>query len=333
MYPWVANPCGAFQSQEKTPQLIAELKPDSSFQGPNKPVHVPVWALVSSFFLSAFLFLSAFFAIFSPFPLLFLQFKKGRMWACLAVATNSAIVFIAGGSLSLFFYFVFCVTLSMTLAELLRKKVAIEKAVGWTLFAMTLCGAGFVLGDSIIRHASPLNELRTQVLTFVDTLGQAMSNNGALLDQADLDDWKKSLTIEFPSAIAILSLIFVWVNLVLLLKVNPNRVRESLGLDSSFLKNWKTPEILVWPTIVAGLFLIVEAGIVSDIAINVFRFLMAVYVIQGLSIVSFFFDVWRIQGFFRGIGFFLVLFFLMPLILCLGFFDLWFDFRGKFRQS
>jgi hypothetical protein len=59
---------------------------------------------------------------------------------------------------------------------------------------------------------------------------------------------------------------------------------------------------------------------------------MAVYAIQGLSILSFFFDVWNVRGVFRVLAFLAAIFIMMPLLLSLGFFDLWFDFRSKFRQ-
>ena len=41
----------------------------------------------------------------------------------------------------------------------------------------------------------------------------------------------------------------------------------------------------------------------------------------------------KVRGAFRGVVYLLAVFFMMPLLLSLGFFDLWFDFRGKFRQS
>ena len=57
------------------------------------------------------------------------------------------------------------------------------------------------------------------------------------------------------------------------------------------------PEWLVWPTIATGFGLLVDLGPASDVAINVFKFLMAIYAIQGLSILSFFFDLWNVGGF------------------------------------
>jgi len=115
--------------------------------------------------------------------------------------------------------------------------------------------------------------------------------------------------------------------------LNPNGIRDRLGFDSSFLKKWKVSDFLVWPTIAAGFFTLLDVGLASDISLNLFRFFMAIYAIQGLSILSFIFDLCGFKGPIRWAGYFLSLTLMTPLILSLGFFDLWFDFRGKFRQS
>jgi cellulose synthase/poly-beta-1,6-N-acetylglucosamine synthase-like glycosyltransferase len=106
-----------------------------------------------------------------------------------------------------------------------------------------------------------------------------------------------------------------------------------LGLSPNFLSQWKAPEFLVWPTIVCGFFLIGDFGIASEVSWIVFELLMSVYAIQGLSILSAILDLWGIRGWLRVIGYSLTLGLMLPLVLSLGFFDLWFDFRGKFRQS
>jgi hypothetical protein len=151
----------------------------------------------------------------------------------------------------------------------------------------------------------------------------------------DPQEWKDNLLIELPSGIVVFGIILIWANLVTVLRLNAGRIRESLGLDSAFFKRWKAPEILLWPTIVgAALMLFAASGTVgATVGINLFKCLMAVYAIQGLSILSFIFDAWHIRGFFRSAAFIMAVFLMMPLVLSLGFFDTWFDFRSKFRQS
>jgi len=299
---------------------------------PLTPRHVPLWIRVVPFFVSAIFFLSGIFAIFAPIPLLFLNLRSGRGWGFLAVLTNCAIVFVAGGSVSLIAYSVFVAILAISLAEFLRAKNSIEASAGLTMLSILLVGSLLVAWFSHIHNVNPWIALKDHVSSAVDYLSHNVPE-GTFTDADEVADWKQNVLVEFPSAIAVFALVMVWASLVAVLRVNPNGVREKLGLDGSYFKKWRSPSWLVWPTIISGFFLIVDAGHVSEVSLNVFKFLMAIYTIHGLSILSFFFDLWNVRGIFRAIGFLISVFVMMPLLLSLGFFDLWFDFRAKFTKA
>jgi uncharacterized protein YybS (DUF2232 family) len=185
---------------------------------------------------------------------------------------------------------------------------------------------------SQVRHVNPAAELRTQVTTLVGTIEKSLGDADSA-NPLQTDELRDDLLVEIPSAILVFALVLVWANLVVLLRLNPRGLRERLGLDLAVLRRWKAPEWLVWPTIVAGGLTLLDRGWPSDVALNAFKFLMAVYAIQGLSILAFFFDVWNVRGLFRSLLYVVAVMLMMPLLLSLGFFDLWFDFRGKLRQS
>lgn len=313
--------------------LTVEKENENSVLGPQNSVKTPIWAQLVPFFMSAFFFLSTVLAVFSPFPLLLIFMKKGRKWSYLAAFVNALIVFLARGSLHLILYLVFVVILSLTLAELLHFKKSLEKATIFTLLSMALGAAAFSIFYVHISHLNPIHEFRDLISNTVDQLNLALSTNSKFIDPADLDELKKDLMIEFPSHIAILSLVFIWANLVLLLRSNPNQIREKLGLDVNYFKKWKAPEFLVWPSLISGFFVLVNMGWISNVALNFFRFFMSIYVIQGLSILGYFFDLWKVKKLFRWIAYGLCIFSMLPMVLFLGFFDLWFDFRSKFRQA
>lgn len=296
------------------------------------PRSAPVWTRVFPFFTSALFFLSGIFAVFAPIPLLILNLRSGRLLGLLAVLTNGALIYYAGGTVSLCAYVVFVTVLSVTLAELLRAKVSVEAAAVTTLFSMFLVGGALLGWFAHVHHVNAWNEVRSQVSAAVDLLGKN-APQGALSTPADVEDWKQGVLLEFPSALAVFALVMVWVNLVAVLRINPQGIREKLGLDLTFFKKWRSPQWLVWPTIATGLFLVIDAGRISEVSLNIFKFLMAIYTIQGLSILSFFFDLWNVRGFFRAAGYLVSIFVMMPLLLSLGFFDLWFDFRAKFSQQ
>lgn len=306
---------------------------EANLGAPSLPRKIPGWARLLPFFLSAVFFITGFFAVFSPLPILFLHLKQGRKWAWLATLTNGALVAAAGGSLHLAFYFIFAGILGLCLPEFLDKKFSIEKSAVFSMAAMGIGLLLFFLVYSVVYHVNPVHEIAQWFDVFVDFLNVRFPKFFGISSPEELVLIKRSLMVELPSAIAIFCLTLVWANLILVLKVNPNQLREKLGLESVFLKRWKTPEFLVWPTIGSGFFLVVNVPGVSEIALNVFKFLMAIYAIQGLSILGFLFDFRGIKGILRMIGYSVAIFLMLPLVLSLGFFDLWFDFRSKFRQS
>ncbi|MBU6375698.1 MAG: YybS family protein, partial [Bdellovibrionales bacterium] len=114
---------------------------------------------------------------------------------------------------------------------------------------------------------------------------------------------------------------------------NPSRIRERLAIPASFQRLWRNPEVLVWPTILSGFGALALSGLWADVSWNILKVFLALYGIQGLAILSGIFDLWKLRGFARALGFFLVFTLMLPMLLALGFFDLWFDFRTKLRQS
>lgn len=352
MFPWVPSVKSLAKSLDSgsqvdskmgskldSPQETLEVSPKTSIEskdsrgGPDAPRRAPGWMTILPYFLSAFLFLSGFLGIFAPLPILFCSAQKGRKSALLAAMTNGVIVGVTEGWIGFGFYCVLVLALSLPLAEALRRKKSVEKSAGLALVAMVLAAGVGGLIYAGVHHLNPVQELFSRISSFADLIIQSVPPNSGLLNSADPVENKHEVMVILPGLMASFALFLVWLNLLVLLRINPAGIRESVGLDSSYLKKWKAPEFLVWPTIAAGFFLVMDFGLVSDIALNIFRFLMAVYAIQGLSILSFFFDLWNVRGFFRWVGFIVSLLLMMPLVLCLGFFDLWFDFRAKFRQS
>jgi hypothetical protein len=303
------------------------------------PRPMPFWTRVIPFFTSALFFMSGIFAVFAPIPLLFLNLRTGRAWCWFAVLTNGALVYLAGGGVSVCIYSVFVATLAVSLAEFLRAKKSVERSAGMTLLSMCLLAGAMLAIFARVHHVNPFVEVRQQISSVVDVLEKNVPQ-GTISDSADqapdaveIQDWKQNVMVEFPSALAVFALVMVWANMVAVLRLNPNGIREKLGIDPGYFKKWRSPAWLVWPTIVTGVFLVVDAGRASEVALNVFKFLMAIYTIHGLSILSFFFDLWNVRGFLRAAGYLISIFVMMPLLLSLGFFDLWFDFRAKFRQQ
>jgi uncharacterized protein YybS (DUF2232 family) len=95
------------------------------------------------------------------------------------------------------------------------------------------------------------------------------------------------------------------------------------------LSRWSASEWLVWLLLASGFGLFIPIGAVSDIALNGFICVAAIYFCQGLAIVGFYFHTLAVPAIVRGIIYFVV--FAQPVvaaIVCVaGVFDMWIDFR------
>ena len=297
---------------------------------------VPKWFRAFPYFLSAFLFLSSLFALFAPLPLLLLSFRpQGRRWAWLAALTNTLLVTWVAQSLGTAVYAIVVVVPALLLPELMKRKRSLELSTGLTLVAVFVTAFLAFAAYAHGQHAAPFVQLKLEISNFFDLLFKSLTEDAksSLLENITQEEFKESLLSLFPARAVIFVLAMIWLNIILVLRLNPERIREQMGLQPSYFSRWKVPEWFIWPTIIAGFSMLREWGWPSDLGKNFFEVSKAVYAIQGLSILTFFLDAWTVRGIFRMFAYLLGIVLMLPIVQALGFFDLWFDFRAKLRQS
>ena len=103
---------------------------------------IPFWIKWVPFLLSALFFMSAIFTLFAPIPLLLLRVRSGRFWMLLAALTNSALVYALAGKLSLAYYGVMVVVLTVVMSEGVSRLKSIEKVGLFTWLSVILMGLG-----------------------------------------------------------------------------------------------------------------------------------------------------------------------------------------------
>jgi uncharacterized protein YybS (DUF2232 family) len=106
----------------------------------------------------------------------------------------------------------------------------------------------------------------------------------------------------------------------------PQRLTYSLFGDFS---RWSASEWLVWLLLASGFGIFIPVQAISDIALNGFICIAAIYFCQGLAIIGFYFQSLAVPSIVRGIIYFVV--FAQPVVAALvsiaGIFDMWIDFR------
>jgi uncharacterized protein YybS (DUF2232 family) len=130
-----------------------------------------------------------------------------------------------------------------------------------------------------------------------------------------------------PAIVIVSVLLVVWGNLLLArpLLRSKNLFYPAFGP----LNEWKAPERLVWVAILSGFLLMVPHTGLKFLGINILIIMMMVYFFQGIAIVSFYFEKKRVPRLLRGILYALLVLqqFVLLVVIALGFFDLWVDFR------
>ncbi len=136
-----------------------------------------------------------------------------------------------------------------------------------------------------------------------------------------------------PGILISCTLVISWANLLVCRKYC--RQAEGQAPEVEKLSLWKSPEHLVWLAIAGGLMLLLPLKGLDLLGINVVLVMGTVYFFQGLAIVAFYFEKWKVPLFVK--GFVYAVFFLQRIasmaVAALGLFDVWFDFRKLNRQA
>jgi len=118
------------------------------------------------------------------------------------------------------------------------------------------------------------------------------------------------------------------VNILYLGRRFPERRVQWFSLP--YLREWKGPEPLVWALIACGFALFVPGiAALRVIALNLLLVIAACYFAQGLAVIAYFFHKNNVPRFLRGLTYVLIVFqqIFTLLVVGLGLFDLWGDFR------
>ncbi len=270
----------------------------------------------------------------APMPLLLAGLTQPFRRLVFAAAVNALIVWALVGPGAAVIFFVGIIPVLVAGREfLVRRQWTFARAVygGFALELLMVLGLAFgaviALGAFSKGWPHAFGQLRAQSDAFMDLVVQ---QSKTALDEAQLNagEFKQEIWRQLPSSVGIGAFLVVFGNLYLLMRV----VTRGQGNP---LRGWRMPMGFAWPTILAGfgmLFLpdFTAAGILSN---NFFRFASVLYGIQGLAILGVALDRVRVGGLLRVLLSITAVLAAGPVLVGFGFFDLWFDFRAKLRQS
>ena len=255
--------------------------------------------------------------------------------AVLGLATLTLIIF-AGTELGLI-YGIFAVMAAMLLTLLGRIRVIDHLVASVAAVMLTLtAGLSYYFFGSWAGMFRDIHQGMSQQLEAAvrmqEKLGFAQDSLTLLKERTPQI---VEMILQLLPALLLLSFAFiVLLNVLYLRRRFPARRAEWIALEH--LREWKSPDALVWGLIACGFSLFVPAlGVVQVIALNFLVVIGAYYFAQGLAVIGFFFHKNKVPRFLRGLTYVLIVFqqIFTLLVVGLGLFDLWGDFRRLSKDT
>jgi uncharacterized protein YybS (DUF2232 family) len=219
------------------------------------------------------------------------------------------------------------------LSEFLKKKYSLDKAVFYSVLAFLTMGLVFFLTYSLRVSEDPWVIMETQVKLGVAEAINAYAQAGLLTPDQVQQIRNQSAEIAkaayhlLPAMMVIGSIFFIWLNAI------AARViflwRKTAFPVSGDLAYWRIPDQLVWFVIASGSLILIPVENLKIAGLNLISIFLFIYFFQGLSIIHFFFQKKNMPNFLRGVFYILIFaqLILSLMVIGLGFFDLWLDFR------
>ncbi|HKI50891.1 MAG TPA: DUF2232 domain-containing protein [Geothermobacteraceae bacterium] len=265
-----------------------------------------------------------------PFPIVYLAMRQGLRAAGLATALVLAALLVLGGPTSLLSYLLQFGSVSLLLPALLLKSWSWDRAVVATL-GLALAIATLAL---VIFTAQQEISLTKSIGQYVDSEIKLALNlaNDSNLSIEQQDQYRAAVTSMGTFLKQTLPAWTVTVfGAMLLLQVFLLSLRAEgryLVIGPAF-SSWSVPEVMVWPLIAAGFAVAFASGVPRLLGLNLLVVFLPIYFLQGLAVVTFFFQKKQVSPMLRALGYTLIAFLNpMPMIVtAIGVFDMWADFR------
>jgi len=272
-------------------------------------------------------------ALFIPLPILFYRAKLGRK-AGIAIPLATAIVMVLLlGRLAIdILFFVELMVLGLTLSELIEKNLSIEAVILTTCGIVMATGLTALLFYSGTKGTGLLALLTDYVarnleLTLALYKNMGVSEESIMVISNSLEHVRYVLVRIIPALVGASGLFVAWANLLLARALF--RAKALVYPDFGVLNRWKAPEQLVWGVIAGGLLIFLPNRALKIIGLNGMIIFMMIYFFQGIAIVAFYFEKKRLPRMLRVFLYSLIMLqqFIVLLVIGLGFFDMWLNFR------
>jgi len=263
--------------------------------------------------------------------------RHGRGASLTITVATAALLVTVFGTQAAMLYLLQCGIIGLLLPELLARGFGSARAIAWTTAANLVVILAAVLAFALISgknvHLLAVGEIKssfTQALDFYVKSGVKGDDLAAL--KQFMDTAADLMVRIYP---ALMTVVLITVSGCSLSLARRFVIRPDSGLDLGEFKRFKNPEWMVWLLIAAGFSMLADQPIVTTPALNLLVVLAVLYFLQGLAVVSAIIARLSYAGMLR-LGLYLILIFqpyVSALLVAVGIFDLWGDFRTPRKQE
>lgn len=274
---------------------------------------------------------SFFFNLLVPLPIALLTMRQGARQGITALAVVAVIFALISPADGMFIYLLQFSIASLLLPLLLRQGYRWDKAIASSWGLMIITVAIVMAAEAATQGTSLSGMVNKYIAGEIGQLKDIYSQSTDLPEEQRaqlltvLDELGKTMGLIWPAVMALVAgfLLLSQVFLLWLLPASRNLLPGPTFID------WKVPDYLVWPMITASFAAFFATATLQTIAINLLVILFPLYYLQGLAIVTYFFQQRGTSLWLRAISYLLLaLFNPLPFFLAgVGLFDLWGNFR------
>lgn len=275
--------------------------------------------------------------VFTPLPTLLAYYRWGSPWAFWVPGVATAL------GCGLLAYLNLAQSLPMLMEMLLlglllglgmRRNWSLERTVstaGLIVFSIGALVFWFSYGDGSEGSGMQAErDLRDVVGLILQQYGTASSDKQVI--EETVGKILPFLVKLLPGAALSSTLMACWLNLLAAKRYCLLRHLPMPGWQE--WSKWKAPDFLVWVVIGSGLVFLLPFDFLIIPGLNAIMAVGVVYLFQGLAIVSFYFERWKLPRIFRAFlyGVIFIQQFLTLGAMLMGLFDMWVDFRRLSRS-
>ncbi len=273
--------------------------------------------------------------ILTPLPILYYNSVLGRIqgWGVFIISFSLvALVLTFLGSITSVPVLLISGFIGIILSEILRKNYSIEKTVLYPVTVLITLWLLFIVSLSLVTGKQPWHLIE-------DYIGKNIQESINFYTQLDIPseqiapikDNVKQITVFFTHifpALFLVSVSFtVWINTLAAREIF---LKNGIAYpDFGNLSCWKAPERLIWLLIAGGVMLIIPIEWTKFLGLNILIVCLFIYLLHGLSIISFIFRTKNVHRLFRIPCYFFIFAqqYIILVVIAAGIVDLWIDFR------